>query len=387
MKYMSTKIRMGMIGGSLDGFIGSVHRMSAALDGTIELVCGAFSSNAGRSIETSKALSLPADRIYKSFEEMITQESQLPVAVRMQFVSIVTPYHLHAQPAVMALQHGFHVLCEKPLAFSFEEATQLGAIVKDTGLLFGVTHTYAAYPMVKEARALIAEGKIGTIRKVIVEYPQGWLADAIESAGQKQAGWRTNPAQAGISCCVGDIGTHAEHLAEYITGLKITELSADVSTFVEGRKLDDDATILLRFENGAKGVLIASQIANGEENELKIRVYGEHGGLEWLQSEPNTLIVKQNNQPTQLRRTGANHSYLSEHAQLHCRIPAGHPEGYIEAMANIYRNFASAVSAFENNKPANPLLDYPTIEEGIRGMQFIETVIASGKSNTAWKQL
>ncbi|WP_018344525.1 Gfo/Idh/MocA family protein [Cytophaga aurantiaca] len=384
---MSKKIRMGMIGGSLDGFIGSVHRMAAALDGTIELVCGAFSSNAKRSIETGNALDLPEDRIYVSFEEMIAKEAQLPADLRMQFVSIVTPNHLHAQPAALALKHGFHVLCEKPLAFSFEEAKKIGEHVKRTGLLFGVTHTYTGYPMVKEAKDLIAKGKLGKIRKVIVEYPQGWLSDPIENDGQKQASWRTNPAQAGISCCVGDIGTHAENLVEYITDLKITELSADVSSVVAGRTLDDDANVLLRFNNGAKGILIASQIANGEENELKIRVYGEHGGLKWLQSEPNTLIVKQNDQPTQLRRAGANHSYLSEHARLHCRIPAGHPEGYIEAMANLYRNFAASIHAFENKTSSNPLLDYPTIEDGIRGMQFIETVIASGKENAAWKQL
>ena len=384
---MSAKTRMGMIGGSLDGFIGSVHRMAAVLDGTIELVCGAFSSNASRSIETGKTLHLAENRIYASFEEMITKEAQLPADIRMQFVSIVTPNHLHAQPATLALKNGFHVLCEKPLAFSFDEAKQLGAHVKETGLLFGVTHTYTGYPMVKEAKNLVASGKLGIIRKVIVEYPQGWLSDAIESSGQKQASWRTDPSQAGISCCVGDIGTHAENLVEYITGLKIMELSADVSSFVAGRKLDDDANILLRFDNGAKGVLIASQIANGEENELKIRVYGEHGGLEWLQSEPNTLIVKQNDQPKQLRRAGVNHSYLSAHARLHCRIPGGHPEGYIEAMANLYRNFAASVQAFENKTAQNPLLDYPTIDDGIRGMKFIETVIASGKENAAWKQL
>ncbi len=383
----STKIRMGMIGGSLDGFIGSVHRMAAALDGTIELVCGAFSSNASRSMETGKAVHLSENRIYESFEEMIAKEAQLPADIRMQFVSIVTPNHLHTQPALLALQNGFHVLCEKPLAFSLAEAQQLGALTTTTGLLFGVTHTYTGYPMVKEAKHLVASGQLGAIRKIIVEYPQGWLSDSIESGGQKQASWRTNPAQSGISCCVGDIGTHAEHLAEYITGLKIIELSADVSTVVSDRKLDDDATVLLRFNNGAKGVLIVSQIANGEENELKIRVYGEHGGTEWLQSEPNTLIVKQNDHPKQLRRAGVNHSYLSEHARLHCRVPAGHPEGYIEAMANIYRNFAIAIQAHNDKKPANPLFDYPSIEDGIRGMKFIETVIDSGNNNAAWRTL
>jgi predicted dehydrogenase len=384
---MHAKIRLGMIGGSRDGFIGSVHRMAAALDGTIDLVCGAFSSNASRSIETGKSLHLETNRIYESFEEMITKEAQLPADMRMQFVSIVTPNHLHTQPAMLALKHGFHVLCEKPLAFSLAEAEQIGALTNTTGLLFGVTHTYTGYPMVKEAKHIVASGALGTIRKIIVEYPQGWLSNSIESDGQKQASWRTNPAQSGISCCVGDIGTHAENLAEYITGLKITELSADVSTVVAHRKLDDDASILLRFSNGAKGVLIASQIANGEENELKIRVYGEHGGIEWLQSEPNTLIVKQNDQPKQLRRAGVNHSYLCEQARLHCRVPAGHPEGYIEAMANIYRNFAACIHAYESKIPANPLLDYPSIEDGIRGMKFIETVIDSGNNNAAWRTL
>ena len=383
---MNTKIRMGMIGGSQDGFIGSVHRMAAALDGTIELVCGAFSSDPHRSLETGKSLSLPQDRIYASYEEMILTESQLPVEIRMQFVSIVTPNFLHAHPAILALTHGFHVLCEKPLAISLAEAEGLQTTSNTTGLLFGVTHTYTGYPMVKEAKHIIASGQLGFIRKIIVEYPQGWLAAPIENGGQKQASWRTNPKQAGISCCVGDIGSHAENLVEYITGLKLIELSADVSTVVAGRQLDDDANVLLRFDNGAKGVLIASQIANGEENELKIRVYGEHGGLEWLQSEPNSLIVKQNDQPTQIRRAGANHSYLCEAARLHCRIPAGHPEGYIEAMANLYRNFADAVKRHANKEAANPLLDYPTLEDGVRGMKFIETVIASGKENAAWKK-
>ena len=384
---MDTKIRMGMIGGSQDGFIGSVHRMAAALDGTIELVCGAFSSDPKRSLETGRSISLPEDRIYASYEEMIVKEALLPADIRMQFVSIVTPNFLHAHPATHALINGFHVLCEKPLAISLTEAEALENTAKNTDLLVGVTHTYTGYPMVKEARHIIASGQLGTIRKVIVEYPQGWLSAPIESDGQKQASWRTNPKQAGISCCVGDIGTHAENLVEYITGLAISEVSADVSTFVAGRQLDDDANVLLRFNNGAKGVLIASQIANGEENELKIRVYGENGGLEWLQSEPNTLIVKQNDQPTQLRRAGANHSYLSEATLLHCRIPAGHPEGYIEAMANLYRNFADAVKRYTNKESVNPLLDYPTLEDGVRGMKFIETVIASGNKNAAWMKL
>lgn len=384
---MNTKIRMGMIGGSLDGFIGSVHRMAAALDSKIELVCGAFSSDSKRSAETGNSLSLPANRVYVSYEEMIQKESLLPTHIRMQFVSIVTPNFLHAHPATLALKYGFHVLCEKPLALSLDEATELNRLAKQSGLLFGVTHNYTSYPMVKEAKQLIQSGKLGKLRKVIVEYPQGWLAEPIEKGGQKQASWRTNPKQAGVSCCVGDIGTHAAHLAEYITGLSIQELSADITTFVDGRLLDDDANMLLRFEHGMKGVLIATQIAQGEANELKIRVYGEDGGLEWLQSNPNFLRLKQNDKPEQVLQAGSNHSYLSEQTRLHCRVPAGHPEGYIESMANVYRNFAMAIGSFENKESKNPLFDFPTIEDGVRGMKFIETAIDSGKQNAKWLPL
>lgn len=381
---MNHKIRMGMVGGSLDAFIGNVHRMAAALDGQIELVCGAFSSDAQRSARTGAALTLPENRVYASFEEMILSESKMPSAQRMEFVSIVTPNHLHLAPAMLALEHGFHVLCEKPLAFSFKEAEQLANIAFKSGLLFGLTHNYTGYPMVKEARDLIKKGFLGKIRKVIAEYPQGWLSAPIEGQGQKQASWRTDPKQAGLSCCVADIGTHAENLSEYITGLQIESLCADVSTFVEGRLLDDDANILVRFNNGAKGVIIASQIANGEENELKIRVYGEHGSLEWLQSEPNSLILKRNDSPKQVLRAGSNYSYLSEHAKVHCRLPGGHPEGYLESMANLYRNFACAVESFKKGQTPNPLYDYPSIQDGLRGMRFIEQVIASSKEDAKW---
>ncbi|MGN6645358.1 MAG: Gfo/Idh/MocA family protein [Cytophaga sp.] len=384
---MNTKIRMGMIGGSLDGFIGSVHRMAAALDGTIELVCGAFSSSPERSVETGHALSLPSERVYTSYEEMIQKEAQLPADKRMQFVSIVTPNFLHARPASLALQQGFHVLCEKPLALSLTEVTHLEKQAKETGLLFGVTHNYTGYPMVKEAKQLIQSKRLGKLRKVIVEYPQGWLAEPIENDGQKQASWRTNPAQAGISCCVGDIGTHAAHLAEYITGLTIQEISADISTFVDGRPLDDDANILLRFNHGVKGVLIATQVAQGEANELKIRIYGENAGLEWLQSNPNFLHLKQNDKPEQILQAGSNHSYLSEQARVHCRVPAGHPEGYLESMANIYRNFALAIHKAERKEAQDPLFDFPSITDGVRGMKFIETAIASGKQNSKWSSI
>jgi predicted dehydrogenase len=378
---------MGMVGGSSDGFIGNVHRMAAALDGQIELVCGAFSSDPKRSKQTGETLHIDSARVYGSYEEMISKEKLLPAGNRMDFVSVVTPNHLHFHPSKVAMENGFHVICEKPLAFSSAEAVQLEQLVKKTGLVFGVTHNYTGYPMVKEARALVMAGKIGKIRKVIVEYPQGWLSDRIEADGQKQAGWRTDPKQAGISCCVGDIGTHAENLAEYITGLKITSLCADINTFVEGRLLEDDANILVRFDNGAKGVIIASQIASGEENELKIRIYGETGGLEWLQSDPNNLILKKSDRPKTVIKTGAGKSYLSEHALLHTRLPGGHPEGYIEAMANLYRNFAFAVDAYQNKTKTNPLYDFPDVSDGVRGMKFIEAVIGSGKNNTQWINL
>jgi predicted dehydrogenase len=378
---MSRKIRMGMIGGSKDAFIGAVHRMAASLDGQIELVCGAFSSDQHKSKETGRKLFLNENRIYISFEEMIEAESKLSENEKMEFVAIVTPNHLHFEPAKLALQKGFHVLCEKPLCFSMQEAIELEKIVKASEKIFGLTHNYTGYPMVKEARELIKSGKLGKIRKIVAEYPQGWLASAIEEGGQKQASWRTDPKKAGISCCVGDIGTHAANLAEYITGLKITEIAADVSTFVEGRILDDDTNMLLRFEKGAKGILFASQIAAGEENELKIRVYGEKGNIEWLQSEPNSLIVKYADQPKQIFRAGVNNNYLSESARKNSRLPGGHPEGYIESLANIYKSFSSAVSG---NKAD---LDFPGISDGVRGMRFIEAVIESGKNNSKWIKL
>jgi predicted dehydrogenase len=382
---MKRKIRMGMVGGGQGAFIGAVHRMAAFLDGKIELVCGAFSSSESKSHTTGTALYLPPERAYASFEEMIIKEKALPEDVRMDFVSIVTPNYLHVKPAMLALQNGFHVLCEKPLALTYSEALVLRDMVKQSGLTFGLMHNYTGYPMVKEAKAIIKSGKIGPVRKVIAEYVQGWLAARIEESGQKQADWRTDPDKAGISCCVGDIGTHAENLAEYITGLKISELSADVSTFVKGRKLDDDASVLLRFDNGAKGVLFSSQIAIGEENELKIRIYGEKGSLEWLQSEPNSLLVKMIDEPVQIYRTGVDKSYLSKAAQNATRLPGGHPEGYIESLANIYKEFATAIQAAQEGR--NDKFDFPDIEDGVRGMRFIEAVIESGSKNAQWVKL
>ena len=380
------KIRFGMVGGGRGAFIGAVHRIAAAIDGQIELVCGAFSADPEKSQLSGADLFLPAARCYGSFEEMFVRERALPAGERMEFVAIVTPNHMHFAPAKLALENGFHVLSDKPATFDLAQASELGELVAKTGLLYGLTHNYTGYPMVKEARDLVRSGRLGKIRKVVVEYPQGWLATQIEKSGQKQASWRTDPARSGAAGCVGDIGTHAENLAEYVTGLKICELAADLTTFVDGRLLDDDANVLLRFEGGAKGVLHCSQISIGEENNLNLRVYGETGGLEWHQREPNTLLVKWNDQPAQIYRTAA--GYLGAGAAAATRTPAGHPEGYLEAFANIYRNFAATLRARKDGrKPTDLENDFPKIEDGIRGMAFIEAVVASGKANAAWTKL
>lgn len=370
-----------MVGGTLDAFIGGVHRRAAIMDGEIELVCGAFSSSPEKSKETGRALYLPEDRVYANFEEMILKEKQLPQGERMDFVAIVTPNHVHAAPTKLALENGFHVVCDKPITLTVEEAEEIVGLVEKTGLVFCLTHNYTGYPMVKEAKDMIASGAIGKVRKVIVEYPQGWLSTLVEVTGNKQAAWRTDPSKSGAGGGLGDIGTHAENLAEYITGLRITQLCADLTIFVEGRQLDDDANVLLRFDNGAKGILQNSQIANGEENDLNIRVYGETGGLQWKQMEPNTLIHK-TQQGVRLIRTGVGN--LSKAAQVHTRIPAGHPEGYFEAFANLYRNFAIHVRAHWEGRKADPVYDFPTAQDGLRGMKFVQTVIASDKSDTKW---
>ena len=380
---MSRKIRMGMVGGGRGAFIGAVHRMAAALDGQIELVCGAFSSTAKKSRASGKDLFIPADRVYGSYEEMIKKEKELPADVRMDFVSIVTPNHVHFGPAKMALENGFHVVCDKPLSFNMKEAKTLQKLVKKSGLLFALTHNYTGYPMVKQARMMVQKGKIGSVRKVVVEYPQGWLSTRVEATDQKQAAWRTDPKRSGAAGAMGDIGTHAENLAEYITGLQITKLCADLNIFVKGRQLDDDGNVLLEFDNGAKGILFATQIAAGEENNLKIRIYGTKAGLEWSQHEPNSLQVKWLDKPLEILRTGT--GYLYAEADEATRIPAGHPEGYLEAFANIYRNFALCLQAkAAGKKPKAIHLDFPTVEDGLRGMQFIDRVIASSKSKQKW---
>ncbi len=383
---MSRKIRYGMVGGGRGAFIGAVHRIAAAMDQQIELVCGAFSSDPERSRASGADLFLPAERCYGTFEEMILKEKALPADQRMDFISIVTPNHMHFPPAKMALENGFHVLSDKPACFDLAQSKELAEIVKKSGLIYGLTHNYTGYPLVKQAREMVAIGQLGKIRKVVVEYPQGWLATRLEESGQKQAGWRTDPAQSGAGGCVGDIGTHAENLAEYITGLHISELAADITSFVEGRQLDDDANVLLRFNNGAKGVLHCSQISVGEENGLNIRVYGEKGGLEWHQKEPNTMFVKWLNQPMQVFRTA--NGYLCPAAQGAGRTPPSHPEGYLEAFANIYKAFALHLQALlAGETPPAAALDYPRISDGIRGMAFIEAVVASSKANARWTKL
>lgn len=374
---MRRKIRMGMVGGGRGAFIGGVHRMAAALDGHIDLVCGAFSSDSEKSRLSGQDLYLPEDRVYDSYSQMILAEKEFPAGVRMDFVSIVTPNHMHFAPAKMALENGFHVVCDKPLCLSIKEAEELVNLVNKSGLIFALTHNYTGYPMVKQAKAMIRKGELGHIRKVVVEYPQGWLSTLLEAdANAKQAIWRTDPNQSGAAGSMGDIGTHAENLAEYITGLKISEMCADLSIFVPGRKLDDDGNVLLRFDNGAKGVLHASQICNGEENNLNIRVYGEKGGIAWRQMEPNTLTVMYQDKPSTIYRTGW--AGLEREAIAHTRIPAGHPEGYLEAFANIYRNLAFCIQARLSGEEVDPLYtDFPSIEDGLRGMNFVEKVVAS----------
>jgi len=380
---LNRKLRMGMVGGGSDAFIGAIHRLAAFMDGQIELVCGCFSINPEISISSGKSYYLPDNRVYKTYQEMFENEIKLPEGDRMDFVTIVTPNFAHFGPAMMALDNGFNVVIDKPITFTLDEAFQLQTKLQETGLLLALTHTYSGYPAVKQARQMVAEGQLGKIRKVFVEYPQGWLSSKLEDTGNAQASWRTDPKRSGKAGAMGDIGTHAHHLAEYVSGLKTTELCAELNIFVPGRLLDDDGAVLLRFDNGAKGVLIASQIAAGEENALKIRVYGDKGGLEWSQHEPNTLIAKWTNKPTEILRVGTS---MGAAANANTRTPGGHPEGYLEAFANIYRNYSFTLRAKLNGEQPKPeWLDFPGIKDGIRGMQFIDAVVEAGyNDNVKW---
>lgn len=375
---------MGLIGGGEGSFIGAVHRIAAELDGQISLVCGAFSSDPVTSRRSGQSLyGLPSSRCYGSVDELIASEAKLATSERMQFVVIATPNHMHFQHAKAALEGGFHVMSDKPMTFSLSEATELKSIVDQSKKVFGLTHNYTGYPMIKEARHLVRSGAFGAIRRINIEYIQGWLSTREEITGNKQAEWRTDPTRSGAAGCMGDIGTHGENLAEYVTGLRIKSLCADLSTFVPGRALDDDGNVLLRFENGAKGILSASQIAVGVENGLTLRIYGELGGLEWAQMEPNSLVVRWPDRPYEVRRTGA--AGVSDVSVEASRIPPGHPEGFLEAFALLYRHFAEAVRLCESGEQVNVAdHDFPNIDDGIRGMQFIETVVASSLGGAVW---
>ena len=373
------KLKMGMIGGGSDAFIGAIHRRAAFMDNFIELVCGCFSVNPEISRSSGREYFLPEHRIYDTYLEMFEKEMSLPEEERMDFVTIVTPNKWHFEPAMMALERGFHVVIDKPITFSLDEAVKLKKKVEETGLILALTHVYSGYPAVKEAKARIANDELGKLRKVYVEYTQGWLSQRIELQGGNNAGWRTNPKTTGKAGCMGDIGTHAWHLIEYITGLKVEEVCTDLNTYVEGRLVDDDGASLLKLEKGVSGVLMATQIATGEANNIRIRVYGDRGGLEWRQMECNRLILRWADKPVEELYMG-NNEQISDLAKWNTRTPAGHPEGFIEAFANIYRNFALTIMNKRNGKePSICMLDFPTVDDGVRGMEFVETMVKSGK--------
>lgn len=379
---MNRKLRFGMIGGGRGAFIGAVHRIAAQMDGKAELVAGAFSSDAERSKLSGADLFIDPARTYGSYEEMARAESAAPAEARLDFVVIVTPNHQHFPPAKLFLESGFNVVCDKPVTFNLAEARALKKVIAKTKKVFALTHNYTGNVMVKQARDMVRAGDLGEIRKVVVEYPQGWLSTHIEATGQKQASWRTDPKRSGAAGCIGDIGTHAENLAHYITGLQIDSLCADLTTFVKGRKLDDDGNILLRFKGGAKGILHASQISVGDENHLNIRVYGTKSALEWNQEHPNELTVKFPDRPRQIWRRG--NGYVGARAGGFTRIPSGHPEGYLEAFGNIYREAFRAIAAEVEGQPQPKDLDFPTIDDGIEGMAFIETAVKSSKLGAKW---
>ncbi len=370
------KLRAGIVGGGRGAFIGSVHRMAAQLDSEVEIVAGALSGDPAKAEASAKDWRLA--RWYSSFEQMAKVEKKLEEGI--DFVIVATPNHLH-YPVVRAFaEQSIHIVSDKPMSFSLQEAEATVKLIEKNRIVFALTHNYTGYPLVREARALIRSGKIGRVNKVIVEYLQDWLLQDLEKRGHKQALWRTDPKKAGISCCVGDIGTHGENLLEYMTGLKIQSLCADLTTFIKGRKLEDDANVLLRLENGAKGTLTCSQIAAGEENALSIRVYGTHGGLEWHQQDPNQLLFKRTNAPIQIFRPGK--PYLSPEAKEASRIPAGHPEAFIEAFANVYRGAVADVRAVMERKPLKR--NYPSVEDGLRGMRFIQRCVESHRRDATW---
>ena len=382
---LNRKLRMGMVGGGRGAFIGGVHRMAATLDGKIELVAGAFSSDPEKSKQSGEDLFLESSRVYGSYAEMAAGEGALPEDQRIDFVSIVTRNDTHFDVAKAFLEVGIHVICEKPLAFTLEQAKEMKELVDSSGLVFGLTHNYTGYPMVKEARAMVREGKLGDILKIVVEYPQGYAITALEDEADRAiSNWRMDPSVSGASNCIGDIGSHAENLARYISGLEIDELAADLSTFIPGRPLDDDGNMLLRYKNGAKGILYASQISTGDENNLNIRVYGTKASLEWHQEHPNELIVKFAEQPRQIHRRG--NVYNGAQCQKFTRLPFGHPEAFIEAFANVYLGVAEAISDRITGENSGEY-DFPNIDDGVAGMAFIDAAVRSSQQNAAWTKL
>lgn len=378
---MSQKIRYGMIGGGEGAFIGAVHRHAAGLDGQFELVCGAFSRDSGNNSRTAETLGVAPDRAYGNWQQLLDAEAQLPADQRMQLLVIVTPNQTHVPISRAAIAAGFHVFSEKPAGVSLAETQQLADELATANCLYGLAHTYLGYPMVWQARHLAQSGALGAIRKIFVEYPQGWLTQNLEAAGQKQASWRTDPAQAGASGCMADIGTHAFGLAEFITGHTIHQLCGELKSHIDGRRLDDDGAALLKTAEGASGVLIASQICAGEENALKIRVYGDKAGLEWRQMEPNSVMVRPHDAPYFVLRAGSGMPGLCDEANRRCRLPGGHPEGYLEAMANLYRDFASAIRRGERGTPQG----VPGIHAGLRGMAFIQAMTSDAAEK--WVQV
>lgn len=371
------KLRFGMVGGGPGAFIGAVHRRAATMDGLATLVAGAFSSDGERSRAQGRELHLDAARVYDDYETMAEREASLPDGERIDFVSIVTPNHVHHRAATAFIERGIHVVCDKPMTTTLDDAESLCRLVHEHDVVFALTHNYSGYPLVKQARAMAQAGELGEVRKVVAEYSQGWLSTLIEATGQKQADWRTDPARAGAGA-LGDIGSHAEHLARYVTGLEIEQLCADVSTFVEGRRIDDDANLLVRFHGGAKGVLFCSQISLGEENRLTLRVYGTNGSLEWHQQEPNELVVRRADGPMRVYKPG--HAFLAPAAQHATRLPSGHPEAFLEAFANVYANAMRTIGARLAGRAPDPLdLDFPTVEDGLAGVKFIQAALASGR--------
>ncbi|OJY36503.1 MAG: oxidoreductase [Rhizobiales bacterium 65-9] len=378
------RLRLGMVGGGQGAFIGAVHRIAARLDDRYELVAGALSSDAERARVSAADLHIAPDRAYSSFTEMAEREAQRPDGVDV--VAIVTPNHMHAAPAIAFAERGVHVICDKPLAHNLDEALALADAVNRSGVIFGLTHNYTGYPMIRQAREMIASGDIGKARVVQVEYAQDWLSTPLEASGQKQAAWRTDPEKAGAAGAVGDIGTHAFNLAEFVSGALCESLAADLSRMVPGRALDDNAHMLLRFEGGARGALWASQIAPGAENALRLRVYGETGGLEWSQEEPNSLLFAALGKPPQrITRAGPGALPVAAHAT---RVPSGHPEGYLEGFAQIYRDLAEQIAARIDRRPPDPAsLLTPGLAEGVRGMRFIAAAVSSSACDAAWTRI